>query len=377
MIPFNKIHLTGNESVYMTDALQCGKISGDGPYTRACQAFIEKRYGFKQTFITTSCTHAIEMATLLMDIKPGDEVIIPSFTFVSSATPFILRGAKIIFADSDASSPNMNIEQVKSLITPLTKAILAIHYGGIPCAIAELRTLADEHQLFLIEDAAQAIDAYYQEKPVGSFGHLSMFSFHETKNVTCGEGGMLIVNDENLILRAEILREKGTNRSSFARGEVAKYTWVDIGSSYIPSDILAAFLLAQLEQLDTIQQRRLNLWQQYYNAFISLHNSKLIALPYIASGIKHNAHTFYFMCASEDIRASYITYMADNGVQVQFHYMPLHDSPFYKAHHGDRELPMADGYRNCLVRLPLFLDLSSLEINKIIALTLRFFDTPN
>jgi len=373
MIPFNKIHLTGKEITYMSDAALSGKVSGDGPYTRACQDFIEQRYGFKKTFLTTSCTHAIELATLLIDIQPGDEVILPSYTFVSSATPFILRGAKIVFADSCAESPNIDIEQVKLLITPLTKAILAIHYGGIPCAIAELRALADEHRIFLIEDAAQAIDAYHNGKPVGSFGHLSMFSFHETKNITCGEGGLLIVNDERLISRAEILREKGTNRSLFARGETARYTWVDVGSSYVPSDMLAAFLLAQLESLDAIKQRRLSIWQQYYTAFNVLQNEKLISLPYIGTEIKHNAHTFYFICQSANIRTSYINFMTGHGVQVQFHYIPLHDSPFYKKNHGYRELPMADSYKNCLVRLPLFYDLKKEEINKITKLTCQFF----
>jgi len=374
MIPFNKIHLTGKEMTYMNNAALSGKISGDGPYTNACQSFIEQRYGFKKTFLTTSCTHAIELATLLIDIKPGDEVILPSFTFVSSATPFILRGAKIIFADSGQDSPNMDIEQVKSLVTPATKAILAIHYSGIPCAIAELRALADENNLFLIEDAAQAMDAYYYDKPVGSFGHLSMFSFHETKNITCGEGGMLVVNDERLIDRAEILREKGTNRSSFERGEVSRYTWVDIGSSYVPSELLAAFLLAQIESLDTIQQRRLSIWQQYYTAFTKLHELNLITLPYISPEIKHNAHAFYFTCPTAATRTSYINFMKAHGVQVQFHYVPLHDSPFYKDHHGSRALPMADSYKNCLVRLPLFYDLSNEEINKITDLTTRFFN---
>ncbi|MES2278840.1 MAG: dTDP-4-amino-4,6-dideoxygalactose transaminase [Bacteroidota bacterium] len=373
MIPFNKPHLTGKESEYVNDAIQSGKIAGDGKYTKICEAFFEKRYGFLKTFLTTSCTHAIELAALLIDIKAGDEVIIPSYTFVSSANPFILRGAKIVFADSSPTSPNIDINLVEGLITPATKAILTVHYGGIPCEVDKLRAIADKHKVFLIVDAAQTMDSFYKGKPVGSFGHLSAFSFHETKNITCGEGGLLIINDKQFVKRAEVLREKGTNRSSFIRGEINRYQWVDTGSSYAPSDILAAYLLAQLESIDTIQQRRLNIWQQYYQAFINLQHQKLVTLPFIPNGVIHNAHTFYFVLPSLNIRQKFITFMSQNGVQVQFHYIPLHDSPFYKKHHDNRKLPMANKYKNCLVRLPLFYDMTEDEVKTVIRLSLQFF----
>jgi dTDP-4-amino-4,6-dideoxygalactose transaminase len=374
MIPFNKPHLTGKETEYINDAINSGKIAGDGKYTKACEAFFENRYGFPKTYLTTSCTHAIELAALLIDIKPGDEVIIPSYTFVSSANPFILRGAKVVFVDSSPNSPSMDVDLVEALITPLTKAILAVHYGGIPCDIQKLRTIADNHNLFLIVDAAQTLDSYYHDKPVGSFGHLSAFSFHETKNITCGEGGLLVINDDSFIERAEILREKGTNRSSFMRGEVNRYNWVDVGSSYIPSDILAAYLFAQLECLDDIQQRRLAIWEKYYLSLKTLQTNHKIKLPYLPKGVKHNAHTFYFTCNSLQIRQNFITFMNENGVQVQFHYLPLHNSPYYKDHHGNRELPMADHYYNCLVRLPLFYDMTDDNIQTVTELTLRFFN---
>jgi len=375
MIPFNKPHLTGKEIEYVNDAINSGKIAGDGKYTKACEAFFEKRYSFAKAYLTTSCTHAIELAALLIDIKPGDEVIIPSYTFVSSANPFVLRGAKVVFADSGANSPSMDVDLVEALVTPLTKAILAVHYGGIPCDIQKLRTIADKHNLFLIVDAAQTLDSYYNDKPVGSFGHLSAFSFHETKNITCGEGGLLVVNDERFIERAEILREKGTNRSSFVRGEVSRYNWVDVGSSYIPSDILAAYLFAQLQYIDEIQQKRLSIWKKYYQSLNTLHTNKKIKLPHLPEGVKHNAHTFYFTCNSLQIRQKFIIFMNDNGVQVQFHYMSLHNSPFYKDQHGNRELPMSDHYQNCLVRLPLFYDMTDDDVETVTELTLRFFNT--
>lgn len=374
MIPFNKPHLTGKEAEYVNDAILSGKIAGDGKYTKACEAFFEKRYGFLKSFLTTSCTHAIEMASLLINIKPGDEVIIPSYTYVSSANPFILRGAKIVFADSSADSPNIDVNLVEDLITPLTKAILTVHYGGIPCRVDKLRAIADKHKLILIVDAAQTMDSYYKGKPVGSYGHLSSFSFHETKNITCGEGGLLIINDERFVKRAEILRDKGTNRSSFIRGQVSKYEWVDVGSSYAPSDILAAYLLAQLECLDNIQQRRLAIWQQYYNALKPLQDSGVLKLPAVPDVVQHNAHTFYIVCQSLQARQHFITFMNDNDVQVQFHYIPLHNSPFYGQQHDNRELPMANHYGDCLVRFPLFYDMTDQQVGIITSLTLQFFN---
>ncbi len=377
IIPFNKTHLTGNETAYVNDVLQGGKISGGGKYAKACEVFFENKYSFLKTCLTTSCTHALEMAALLIGIKPGDEVIMPSFTFVSSANPFVLRGATIVFADSGHTSPNIDEGTVEALITTKTKAILAIHYAGSPCKIDTLRTIADRYNLFLIEDAAQALDGFYKGKPLGSFGHLATFSFHDTKNITCGEGGLLVINDKRFVDQAEIIREKGTNWLSFARGEVSKYTWVDVGSSYMPSELLAAVLLAQLQNLDNIQQKRLLIWQQYYNGLQQLHSKNQLTLPYISTELKHNAHTFYFVCPSADSRKRYINFMAQCGVQVQFHYIPLHDSPFYNKKHGNRELPMACHYKNCLVRLPLFYDITSEQVEKVIELTRQFFGALN
>jgi dTDP-4-amino-4,6-dideoxygalactose transaminase len=377
MIPFNKVHITGKEITYMEDALKGGKLAGDGYYTKTCETFFEQKYGFKKALLTSSCTAALEMAALLINIKPGDEVIMPSYTFVSSANAFILRGAKIVFADSSINSPNIDANIVETLITPLTKVILIVHYGGIVGEVKQLRALADKYKLYLIEDAAQALNSFYNNKPAGSFGHFATFSFHETKNITCGEGGLLVINDKKFIKRAEILREKGTNRSSFMRGEVNKYQWLDIGSSYIPSDILAAFLLAQLENTDIMQQKRLKIWQQYYDAFKELSDKKLIALPYIAPNVLHNAHIFYLICPSLKIRQGFITFMDKHQVQVQFHYIPLHESPFYKKLHGKKKLPMANRFKNCLVRLPLFYDMTNDEIKMTIKLTLQFFKSKN
>ena len=262
-IPFNKPYLTGKEAHYLYQAVLSGKISGNGMFTQKCHRFFEERYGFKKTLLTTSCTDALEMAAILVGIEPGDEVIIPAYTFTSTANAFILRGAKIVFADSEAVSPNIDPEKIESLITPRTKAIVPVHYAGVACHMDKIMEIAGKHDLFVVEDAAQAVDSFYirtasapSERPLGSIGHLGAFSFHETKNVICGEGGMLAINDEKLIARAEIVWEKGTNRAAFFRGEVDKYSWMDIGSSYLPSDILAAFLYAQLENLDRIQEQR-------------------------------------------------------------------------------------------------------------------------
>jgi len=375
MIPFNKPYLTGKETIYINDVITSGKTSGGGKYTLACQRFFEDRYGFRKTFLTTSCTHALELAAMLLDIKAGDEVIMPSYTFVSSANAFVLRGATIVFADCEKNSPNVDVELVQQLITPATKAILAIHYAGIPCEIVKLKQIADKHQLFLIEDAAQALDSFYDDKPAGSFGHLAAFSFHDSKNISCGEGGLLVVNDEGFVKRAEITMEKGTNRSSFFRGEIDKYTWVDIGSSYTPSELNAAFLLAQLEGLEQIQERRLAVWQHYDQALKKAAIDDIVIYPYLPSNVKHNAHTFYLVFPSLKTKQDYIDFMTENGVRVHTHYVPLHDSPFYKERHGLRALPMADYFKNGLVRLPLHNNMITDEINTVTALTIQFLTT--
>ena len=275
-IPFNKPFLSGHELKYIKDALNTGKISGNGKYTQLCHEFFQKKYNFKKCLLTTSCTDALEMAAILIDIQPGDEVIIPSYTFVSTANAFVLRGAKIIFADSEKRTPNIDTEKIEALITSKTKAIIVVHYAGIACDLNKIHKIAKKYKLFVIEDAAQSIDSYYNDKPLGTLGHLATFSFHETKNVISGEGGMLVINDEHFLKRAEIIWEKGTNRSAFFRGEVAKYGWVDIGSSFLPSEITAAFLYAQLENLEKIQNKRITLWNNYFKYLKSLEDNDLI-----------------------------------------------------------------------------------------------------
>jgi dTDP-4-amino-4,6-dideoxygalactose transaminase len=374
MIPFNKPYYTGNELKYISDAMDRGKTAGDGYYTKACENFFCSRYGFKKTFLTTSCTDALELAAMLINIQRGDEVIMPSYTFVSMANAFLLRGAKIVFADSNAQNPNIDVEKVEALITPLTKAIVVVHYAGICCDMMKLKAIADKHSIFLIEDSAQAIDSFYKSRPLGSIGHLATFSFHETKNISCGEGGLLVINEEAFIKRAEIMREKGTNRSSFFRGEVDKYNWVDMGSSFLPSDILAAFLYAQLQKIDNIQDTRKAIWNKYYDSLKHLEINKKVSLPYLPSFASNNAHIFYLLCENLEIRTEYINYMKANQVQTPFHYVALHNSPFYNDKHDGRELPMVQTYQDCLVRLPLFYELEPDQTNKIIELTQHFFN---
>ncbi|MGZ3819054.1 MAG: dTDP-4-amino-4,6-dideoxygalactose transaminase, partial [Mucilaginibacter sp.] len=306
---------------------------------------------------------------------PGNEVIMPSYTFVSMANAFLLRGAKIVFADSNALNPNIDIDQIESLITPFTKAIVVVHYAGIACDMVHLKAIADKHSIFLIEDAAQAIDSYHEKRPLGSIGHLAAFSFHETKNISCGEGGLLVINDEAFFKRAEIIREKGTNRSAFFRGEVDKYNWVDIGSSFLPSDLLAAFLYAQLENLEAIQEKRKAIWDTYYKNLLPLEKQNKVKLPQLPAYAVNNGHIFYLICKDLETRMAYINYMKANEVQTPFHYVSLHDSPFYKDKHDGRILPMVQTYQDCLVRLPLFYDLQSNEIDKVIELTLQFFNS--
>ncbi|MBW7846032.1 MAG: dTDP-4-amino-4,6-dideoxygalactose transaminase [Bacteroidia bacterium] len=370
IIGFNKPYLTGKETTYITDAVNSGKISGDGIFTKKCHAYFEEKYGFKKCLLTTSCTDALEMAAILINIQPGDEVIMPSFTFVSTSNAFILRGATIVFADSNATHPGMDEDSIESLITPKTKAIVPVHYAGVSCNMDKIMAIAHKHNLYVIEDAAQAIDAYYTgidgiKKPLGSIGHLSAFSFHETKNIMCGEGGMLVINDEQFIKRAEIIREKGTNRSSFFRGEVDKYGWVDIGSSFLPSDIIAAFLYAQLEHLEEIQQKRLTIWNTYYNLLSPLAQKGYIKLPLITTGATNNAHMFYIVCKNLEERTALITHLKEKNINAVFHYLSLHKSPFYEHKHDGRELPMTDFYSDALLRLPMYYELSLGDIVRI------------
>ncbi len=358
-IPFNKPFLTGKETEYIQQAVALGKISGDGLFTQKCSSFFERKYGFKKALLTTSCTDALEMAAILIDIKPGDEVIMPSYTFVSTANAFVLRGGKIVFADSSSANPNIDADSLEALITPQTKAIVPVHYAGIACEMNKIMGIAEKHGLFVIEDAAQSIDSYYHEKPLGSIGHLAAFSFHETKNIISGEGGMLVVNDERFIKRAEIIREKGTNRSSFFRGEVDKYGWVDIGSSFLPSEIIAAFLFAQLENLEQIQQRRMEIWKAYFSGLHSLEQDGLLQLPSIPDYASNNAHMFYLLCRNLKERSDLINHLKKKNVLTVFHYLSLHKSPFYSNKHDGRELRNADRYSDVLVRLPFFYELTN------------------
>lgn len=372
-VPFNKPCFIGKELDYISQAVKFGKISGDGIFTKKCHDFFESTYGFKKALLTTSCTDALEMAAILLEIKEGDEVIVPSFTFVSTANAFVLRGAKIVFADSCSHHPNMDVSKLEALITPKTKIIVAVHYAGMACDMDVIMELAKKHNLFVVEDAAQSINSFYKGKPLGSIGHLAAFSFHETKNVSSGEGGMLVINDERFVKRAEIIREKGTNRSQFFRGEVNKYDWVDIGSSFLPSDIIAAFLFAQLENVDKIQNKRMKIWLKYQEAFHSLVKSKKIRLPVIPNHASNNAHIFYLICQSNDERSRLINHLKEDGILAVFHYISLHKSPFYLMNNSSNELQNADLYTECLLRLPLFYDLTSKQQNLVIDSVTQFY----
>lgn len=365
-IPFNKPYLSGRETEYIVQAVASGKISGDGLFTKRCHEFFERRYGYPRVFLTTSCTDALEMAAILCDIGPGDEVIVPSYTFVSTANAFVLRGAKIVFADSETSTPNIDATGLDELITSRTRAIVPMHYAGMACDMDRIMDIAQRHHLLVVEDAAQAIESFYKGKALGSFGNLAAFSFHETKNLMSGEGGLLVVNDERLIPRAEIIREKGTNRSSFFRGEVDKYGWVDIGSSFLPSDIIAAFLYAQLEHLETIQTRRTWLWNLYDEKLKHLEDRGYIRLPVVPPHATNNAHMFYILCGGLEERTRLIDRLRQRGILAVFHYLPLHRSPYYRARHDDRALPNADRYGDCLLRLPLFYELQEGDVDEIV-----------
>lgn len=365
MIPFNKPYLHGRELVYIAQAVATGKISGDGAFTKRCHDFFEQRYGFKKVLMTTSCTDALEMAAILLNIQPSDEVIAPSYTFVSTVNAFALRGAKIVFADSYPHHPNIDPAQIAKLITPKTKAIVVVHYAGVACDMDAIMAIAKQHNIPVVEDAAQAIDSYYKGKPLGSIGNFGTFSFHETKNIIAGEGGLLAINDEQYIHRAEIIREKGTNRSSFFRGEVAKYGWVDIGSSFLPSDIIAAYLYAQLENIDAIQARRKFIWERYYSKLsVALANSG-ISLPMIPEYSTNNAHMFYLVCENLEQRTALIQHLKENGVHAVFHYLSLHTSEFYQDKHAGNRLPNSDNFTDTLVRLPLFYELTDEQVDHI------------
>jgi dTDP-4-amino-4,6-dideoxygalactose transaminase len=361
-ITFNKPYFTGNESRYIEAAVKNMHISGDGVFTKKCHSFFEEKYGFNKCLLTTSCTDALEMAALLINIEPGDEVIMPSYTFVSTANAFVLRGAKIVFADSLPDHPNMDVSKIEALITSKTKAIVPVHYAGMACDMDTIMDLAQEFNLFVIEDAAQAIDSFYKGKPLGSIGHLAAFSFHETKNIISGEGGMLVINDEQFMQRAEIIREKGTNRSQFFRGEVNKYGWVDIGSSFLPSDIIAAFLFAQLENLESIQNRRKEIWNCYKEELSELEQKGNIQMPKLFEFGTNNAHMFYILTENEEERRALLSELKQHDVHAVFHYLSLHESSFFKDKHDGRQLVHCNNFMNSLIRLPFYFELKQDEV---------------
>lgn len=373
---FNKPHLTGKETQYIEDSVKTGKISGNGKYTQKCQAFFEEKYGVKKVLLTTSCTDALEMTAILANIKVGDEVIVPSFTFVSTAIAFIRQGAKVIFADSYADNPNIDADKIEALITDKTKAIVPVHYAGVACDMDKIMELAKKYNLLVIEDAAQAIDSYYIGKDgikraLGTIGHMAAFSFHETKNIISGEGGMLTINDSKYVNRAEIIWEKGTNRAEFFRGEVNKYGWVDTGSSFLPSEIIAAFLWAQIENIDDIQNKRKYIWNKYYTAFNNIGIDDF--LPNIPTYATNNAHMFYLTFPNLDHRTSFIEHSKNNNILSVFHYLSLHKSSFYMLNNEERpNLINSDFFANGLVRLPLYYDLSETEIENVIEMVKKF-----
>lgn len=370
-IPFNKPFLTGEETGYIKKAVQTGKISGNGVYTQKCHKFFSARYGFKKCLLTNSCTDALEMTAILANIGEGDEVIMPSYTFVSTANAFVLHGAKIRFIDSRIDHPGMDEDKIEDVINDRTKAIVVVHYAGVACNMEKIMQIAEKHDLYVIEDAAQAIESYFSfsdgtNKPLGSIGHLGCFSFHETKNIISGEGGMLVINDDQFSDRSEIIWEKGTNRSAFFRGEVDRYGWVDVGSSFLPSELTAAFLYAQLENLEKIQNKRIEIWNRFHRGLAEACKRLNIQQPVVPDYATNNAHMYYMVCNDGEQRDALIAHLKEHDIHSVFHYLSLHKSKFYKGKHDGRTIPQADRYTECLVRLPFYYELQKEEQEFII-----------
>lgn len=374
IIPFNKPPVTGNEGQYLLEVLQSDKMSGDGPFGKRCQEWFEKNLPTKKALLTPSCTAALELAAILIDIKPGDEVIIPSYTFVSTANAFVLRGARIVFVDVRPDTMNIDENLIEAAITERTKAIVPVHYAGVACEMDKIMSLAEQYGLYVIEDAAQGMMSSYKGKALGTIGHIGAFSFHETKNYTSGgEGGLLIINDERFMHRAEIIREKGTNRSQFFRGQVDKYTWVDVGSSYLPSELQAGFLWGQLEKAETINQNRLATWNTYHEAFKKLLPGR-VDLPVIPDHCQHNAHMYYLKLKNLKQRTKFIEQLKKRGITSVFHYIPLHSAPAGKTFGeftGKDEYTTNESER--LVRLPMYFGMSEQEKVEVIEAVMEFF----
>lgn len=366
-IPFNKPYMTGRETEYILAAHQAGHLSGNGPFTKQCHDWLERETGCSKALLTHSCTAALEMAAILLDLKPGDEVIMPSYTFVSTANAFVLRGAVPAFVDIRADTLNIDETQIESAITPKTRAIVAVHYAGVACEMDAIMAIAERHGLWVVEDAAQGVMSTYHGRPLGSIGHLGAYSFHETKNIISGEGGALLVNDARFAERAEIVWEKGTNRSSFFRGEVDKYTWVDLGSSFLPSELVAAFLLAQFEHAGEITERRLGIWRRYHDAFEPLEKQGMVRRPIIPAGCEHNAHMYYLLLSDLAARADFIAAMKERDIHPVFHYVPLHTSSAGKRFcRVSSSMPNTEPLSERLVRLPLWPGIEA-ELDRVIA----------
>lgn len=375
MIPFNAPPVVGTEIDYMQSAMASGKLCGDGGFTRRCQQWMEHQFGSKKVLLTPSCTASLEMAAILINIQPGDEVIMPSYTFVSTANAFVLRGATIVFVDVRPDTMNIDETRIEAAITAKTRAIVPVHYAGVACEMDAIMALANKHQLLVIEDAAQGVMSTYKGKALGTIGHIGCFSFHETKNYTAGgEGGATLINDQSLVERAEVIREKGTNRSQFFRGQVDKYTWRDIGSSYLMADLQAAYLWAQLEAANRINEQRLRLWQRYYDALQPIAATGRITLPSMPAHCRHNAHMFYIKLRDHDHRQQLIAWLKEAEILAVFHYIPLHSSPAgerFGRFDGEDRFTTAESER--LLRLPLFYNLSDNNQNTVISSLLSFF----
>ncbi len=365
-INFNQPYMAGEEFQNIINGALTGQIAGDGYFTGQCHSFFEERYGVKRALLTTSCTTALEMAAILCDVKQGDEVIAPSFTFVSSVNPFVMRGAKIVFADTQKDIPDIDADNIEELITEKTKVIVVVHYAGIACDMEKILKLAGKYNLMIVEDAAHAIESQHNGKQLGTLGDFGAFSFHETKNLISGEGGCLLVNDEKFVERAEIIWEKGTNRVAFHRGRVDKYQWVDIGSSYLPCDIIAAILYAQLSRIDDIQKMRTTVWKNYYERLKTFEQEDKLLLPRIPSYATVNGHMFYIVTNTPDERNKLMFHLNMNGIMAVTHYVPLHSSEFYKDKHDGRDLPNTDRFSSCLLRLPFYNLLNENQIDYVV-----------
>ncbi len=366
-VPFNKPYMTGKELWYISQAHASGHLAGDGQFTKKCSAWLEQRIGCQKALLTHSCTAALEMAAILADLQPGDEVIMPSYTFVSTANAFVLRGAIPVFVDIRPDTLNIDETKIEEAITPRTKVIVPVHYAGVSCEMDTIMNIARRHNLLVIEDAAQGIMSTYKGRPLGSIGHMAALSFHETKNIIAGEGGALLINDPKFVERAEMIREKGTNRSQFFRGQVDKYTWVDIGSSYLPGEIVAAFLWAQMEEADVITKRRLDIWSNYHQWFANLEKAEKLRRPIIPRECTHNAHMYYLLLPDLQHRTALIDELKSKGIHTVFHYIPLHSSPCGQAiGRAVGEMTNTNNTGDHLLRLPLWLGLEE-QLSDVIA----------